>query len=813
VKTKKEETKPKKISKSKSAEPEMHSSNKTLVVVESPSKAKTINKYLGSKYIVEASVGHIKDLPTFRFGVDIAHDFTPKYEMMKGKSEIVKKLKQTAKESKDVMIATDPDREGEAIAAHIADEVKKVNSHIKRVIFNEITKSGVQKGLSEPREIDEALVMSQQARRVMDRIIGFKVSPFLSNIFADKYDHALSAGRVQSVALRLICEREREIEKFEPIEFWRIFAEFKNSEIARLKTELIAFANKKITNPSGSKNGGNDKETANLLKKLSAQHFIKDNEQAQAIIDQIKGIKEFKVADKKVQEISSKPSAPFTTSTLQQEAYRKLGFSNEKTMSVAQRLYEGVSVGTQGAIGLITYMRSDSVRISPEAQASAAEYIKSNFGKDYAPAKPPVYESKSQNVQDAHEAIRPTTLEFELNYLQQYLDKDQFALYKLIYQRYLASQMSNAKIEQTTLTIEAQDLQFRATGSVIKFDGYLKLYQEDQDSDDDSDDENQSILPPNIKIGDAFSLKKVESKQTFTKPPARFNRASLIKKLDELGIGRPSTYSSIVKTILDRGYIEQVLKVLKPTVLGFDINDALVAHFDNIFNTEFTAKMEDDLDKIAQNETDYLHVMKEFYDPFSKTLEKAQAEHNENTELKCPKCGSPLVVRVGRNGRFLGCSTYPDCDYTQPMPKTVGENQAKKELQIVEGIQCPICGKEMVLRDSKNGRFYGCIDYPKCKGTRPISTNVKCPKCGEGELVERYSSRTKKKFWSCSNYPKCDYLTNYEPVNIQCPKCGNYYLEIKYRKNKESGDWEKYYHCTDCDNNFEINEIEVKNGA
>jgi len=809
VKTTKKETKePKKTI----SEPN-DSKGKTLVVVESPSKAKTINKYLGQRYIVEASVGHIKDLPAYQFGVDINNNFTPKYEMLKGKSEIVKKLKQTAQVSKDVLIATDPDREGEAIAAHIAEEITKVNKNIQRVIFNEITKSGIQRGLNEPRDIDEALVMSQQARRVMDRIIGFKVSPFLSNYFVGKYDSTLSAGRVQSVALRLICEREREIEKFDPIEFWRIFAYFNNKDIDKLKTELIAFQNKKITNPSGSKRGGNDKETDKLIKKLSEQHYIRNEAQAQAIIEQIKSIKEYKVADKKIQQINWKPAPPFTTSTLQQEAYRKLGFSNEKTMLIAQRLYEGVSLGHHGDIGLITYMRTDSVRISPDAQAAASEYIKANFGKDYAPTKPPVYETKSQNVQDAHEAIRPTTLEFELDELQKYLDKDQFALYKLIYQRFLASQMSNAKVEQTTLTIEAEDLKFRATGSVIKFDGYLKLYQESQDADDENDDEKQAILPQNIKVGDIFNLKKVESKQAFTKPPARFNRASIIKKLDELGIGRPSTYSTIVKTIIDRGYIEQVSKLLKPTQLGFEVNDALVLHFDDIFNTEFTARMEDDLDKIAQKTTDYLAVMNEFYGPFAKTLEKAQAEHNENSDLKCPKCGSPLVVRVGKRGRFLGCSSYPDCDYTQPIPKSTND-EPKPEPQIAEGIKCPVCGKDMVIRDSKYGKFYGCVDYPNCKGTRPITTGVKCPKCEEGELMERYSRKAKKKFWSCSNYPKCDYLTNYEPINIECPNCGNYYIEIHFRKNKESGEWERYYHCPDCENNFEINDIkenEVKN--
>jgi DNA topoisomerase-1 len=773
---------------------------KTLVVVESPSKAKTINKYLGHKYIVEASVGHIKDLSNYKLGVDIENGFKPTYITIKGKAPIIKNLKDKAKESEDVLIATDPDREGEAIAFHLADEIKKVNTKIQRVIFNEITKTGIEKGLKEVRQVDEDLFMSQQARRVMDRIIGFKVSPFLSNVLIGKTTEILSAGRVQSVALRLICERENLINDFEPIEYWNIFADFKNSEIKKLKTQLIGYNNKLIKKPDGSKKGKTEKETQEILNKLSKLHYIKDENEADELIKRIKQINSFEVISKNIKKINRKPEPPFTTSTLQQEASRKLGMSNKKTMQIAQKLYEGVSLGKNGEMGLITYMRTDSVRISPEAIDAVRGFISKSFGQNYLPDIANTYTTKNQNIQDAHEAIRPTNLEISLDEIKDHLSSEEFALYKLIYQRFVASQMKFAELEQTSIDIVGDDLTFRVTGSAVIFDGFLKIYEEGKDDENIDDENSNSLLPPGINKGDKFSLLLASKKQAFTKTPARYNQSSLIKELDELGIGRPSTYATIVSTLLDRKYVILESKSFRPTELGIIVNDVLIAHFENIFNVTFTAKMEEELDSIATGDKTYLTIMQEFYQPFEQTLKKAEQIHAENSDLICPKCGSPLIIRVSRRGRFLGCSSYPDCDYTQSLPKINGKNEVKQEekapIQIYPDVKCPICGKEMVVREGKFGRFLGCIDYPTCKGILPYPSNIECPECHEGHLVERYSPKRKKKFWSCSNYPKCNYITNYEPIDSKCPNCGNYYLEYHFRKKGE--EWEKYIQCPSC---------------
>ena len=780
-------------------------SDKILVVVESPSKAKTINKYLGSKYVVEASVGHIKDLSNFKLGVDIENKFTPTYQTIKGKAPVIKVLKTKAKTSKEVLIATDPDREGEAIAYHIAGEINKVNSNIKRVIFNEITKSGIKKGLEEIRNIDDDLFMSQQARRVMDRIIGFKVSPFLSNAMIGKTTAVLSAGRVQSVALRMICEREMEILDFDPIEYWNIFAEFKNHENFKLKTQLIGFGNKLIKKPEGSKKGKTEQETNQILQKLIEQHYIKDENKANALLNKIKGINEYFVSKKQIKSLKRKPEPPFTTSTLQQEASRKLGFTNKKTMQIAQKLYEGVVIGKEGAVGLITYMRTDSVRISPEAQSALHDYIKSTYGNEFLPDSPHQYSTKSSNVQDAHEAIRPTSLAYSFEELKSYLSNDEFSLFRLIFQRFVASQMAFADIEQTSIDLSALDLLFRITGSSIVFDGYLKVYEEGKDEDASDDANGTSVIPQGIKEGDKFLLDNSNNKQAFTKPPSRFNQSSLIKELDNQGIGRPSTYASIVSTIVDREYVSLENKAFRPTELGFDVNEVLIRHFDKIFNVSFTARMEEELDIIAAGSKQYLEVMNDFYIPFANTLQTAEKVHNENSEMKCPECGSPLVIRVSRRGRFLGCSNYPTCTHTQPLPKiqkAVVED--KKQPEIYPGQKCPECSKDMYIREGRYGRFLGCVDYPTCKGILPIPSNVTCPKCHEGHLVERFSTKRKKKFWSCSNYPNCDYLTNYEPVNQKCSKCDHYYIEFHFRK--KGDEWEKYMKCPECKESFELSE-------
>lgn len=775
---------------------------KTLVIVESPAKAKTINKYLGSTYIVKSSVGHIKDLPSYNLGIDIKNDFKPRYEIIKGKNKVIDEIKETAKKSKEILIATDPDREGEAIAAHLAEEIEVAKKPIHRVIFNEITKNGIKKGLENIREIDQNLFMSQQARRVLDRIIGFQVSPFLSNAMIGKTSEKLSAGRVQSVALRLIVEREREINNFDPIDYWSIYADFKNDEIKKFPTQLVGFENKYIQKPTGSKKGSNDQENNSRQAELDNMHYIKSEEQANHILSKIKSINDFKVTKKQTKEISRKPYAPYTTSTLQQEASKQLGFSNKKTMQIAQRLYEGVEIGDEGLVGLITYMRTDSVRISDEALNAVRTYIDKEFGQSYLPARPNFYETKSKNVQDAHEAIRPTNLDYSFDLLKKHLSKDELSLYRLIFTRFVASQMSNALLEQTTIELEALDLIFRATGSVVKFDGFLKVYNDMKEENGDTngnDEDEEVILPVGVEIGMLFNLLDARIKQSQTKPPARYTQAGLIKILDDLGIGRPSTYATIVSTLTDRKYVELNRKAFSPTELGYQVNDILINHFEDIFNVNFTSKMEEELDDVALGEKSYLDILNEFYQPFSKTLEKAKGQNGDGSEIECPDCGGKLIIRVSRKGRFLGCSNYPTCKHTQPLPKSTEE---KKLPEIYPGVQCPKCGKPMFLREGKYGKFLGCVDYPSCDGIAPLTSNVKCPKCGEGNLIERFSPKTRKKFWSCSTYPKCNHLTNYEPIDKACPSCNNYYLEFHFRKDDE-GNWIKYIKCPECKAEFD----------
>ncbi len=770
---------------------------KKLVVVESPSKAKTINKYLGKDYIVEASVGHIKDLVKFGLGVDINKDFEPKYQVIRGKSEIVKRLKTQAENAEEVLIATDPDREGEAIAWHIAQEVKPKNSNIKRLIFNEITKNGINNGLKSLRDIDNNLFQAQQARRVLDRLIGFQVSPFVSKAMLDKTSEALSAGRVQSVALRLICERESEIQAFVPIEYWSVLGTFLTEKNSVINAKLVSFDGNSIKNPEGSASATNDAAQKQIDKKLAALNFIKNESQAKDLIERIQKEK-YSIESIQKKQIKRNPLAPFTTSSLQQEAAKRLGFPNKKTMSLAQTLYEGVNIGDEGSVGLITYMRTDSVRISPDAQSSAREFIQTTYGKEYLPAKAPVYSSKSSNVQDAHEAVRPTSVEYTPKEMKKYLDKDAAKLYELIYNRFLASQMAPALLDQTTVNISSNNFVFRATGSIVKFQGFLIVYADLKEDVQAEKDEN-GILPADIKEKAPMDLDEVKYQKHQTKPKPRFNEASIVKELDELGIGRPSTYATIISTLIDRKYVYLESKAFFPTELGIGVVEVLIKYFPELFNVDFTAEMETKLDTIAEGNSSYLKVVKDFYGPFKESLDKAEGK-NDIPEIICDKCGAPMVIKVSKRGRFLGCSRYPDCTNTKPLPKNGLEE--KKEPEIAEGITCDICGKPMVIRDSKYGKFYGCIDYPKCKGIKQISSNVKCPKCKEGHLNERYSPKSKKKFWGCSNYPKCDYLTNYEPINKECPNCHHYYIEARFRK--KGGEWEKYLKCPNCNTEFEV---------
>jgi len=774
-----------------------------LVIVESPAKAKTINKYLGSKYIVKASVGHIKDLETYRLGVDVKNDFIPKYVTIKGKADVIKDLKAAASTSKNVLIATDPDREGEAIAWHIAEEIKTKNKDIRRVLFNEITKNGIKKGLETPLELDEKLFMSQQARRVMDRLIGYKVSPFLSKAMIEKTDQTLSAGRVQSVALRLICERDEEIRAFAPFDYWNIFGTFDTDDKNSIKAKLIAFDGKNIKNPEGSAKAADPNDQAKLDKKVAELHYIRSEEQLKTLVAAIKKEK-YTIDSIATKKIKRNPNPPFTTSSLQQEASRRLGFSNKKTMMLAQKLYEGVNLGDEGMVGLITYMRTDSFRISPEAQQAAREFIGKNYGKDYVPAEPTQYKTKSKGVQDAHEAIRPASVEYSPDFVRKNIDRDLAVLYELIFNRFLASQMSPASIDQTTVNIQGGDFTFRATGNIVTFKGFLAVY--DDMGDDSSDEKESTSLPPGIKEKSAVDLSATEKVKSQTKPKPRFTEASLVKELDELGIGRPSTYASIISTLTDRNYVELSKKSFLPTELGHDVNDVLVANFPDLFNVEFTAEMENELDVIAEGDKTYKIVLNEFYHPFTHSLEKAE-KSDAIPEIPCEKCGAPMTIKVGKRGRFLGCSNYPDCDFTKPLPTQEKKVTEKKELVIAEGVTCPNCGSPMYIREGRFGKFYGCTNYPKCKGIVSFTVGVKCPKCNEGTLLERFSKKgKKKKFWGCSAYPNCDYLTNYEPIAKACPECNHYYLEYHFRKVDEN--FEKYIKCPSCKKSYELNEIE-----
>jgi DNA topoisomerase-1 len=799
-----------KAAKSSAAEKNF-AADKTLVIVESPAKAKTINKYLGKDYVVEASVGHIKDLGKFKLGVDVENNFEPKYITIRGKADIIKHLKNIATKASEILIATYPDREGEAIAWHIAEEIKKVNPNIQRIIFNEITKSSVKKSLTEPRDIDIDVFMSQQARRVMDRIIGFKVSPFLSQALIEKTTATLSAGRVQSVAMRLICEREEEINAFEPIEYWTIGADFISENKDLIKSKLVAFDGKMIKNPEGSGKGENDDATKKVKENLANLHFIKNENDANNLLKKLKE-QDYKISEINKKQIKRKPSSPFTTSLLQQDASRKLGFSNKKTMMIAQRLYEGMSIGTDGTIGLITYMRTDSVRLSPEAVESCRNFILDKFGKEYLPESSPVYHSKSTNMQDAHEAIRPTTINYTPEYLKTYLEKDELALYELIYNRFVASQMNPAIIDQTTVNIASQNNSnsnnsapvfiFRATGSVTVFKGFLAIY--DYQIDDEKD--GSTRLPQGLAENQKTDLDKLEQNRSATKPPARYNEASLVKTLDELGIGRPSTYAQIVSTLLDREYVFLQSKAFVPTEIGIEVYKVLIDSFPDLFNVDFTAQMEEDLDLVAEGDKTYVGLMNSFYEPFTKSLEKAEAKSKaENKGLKCEVCGGDMVIKVSRRGRFLGCSNYPECTNTKPMPANGGKIDAeKKEPVIAEGINCDICGKPMFIREGKFGKFYGCSDYPNCKGIKPFLTKLKCPKCESGFLIERFSPKTRKKFWGCSSYPDCDFITNNEPIEEECPSCNNNYLEMRYKKVADG--YEKYKQCPKCKEKYELEE-------
>lgn len=662
-----------------------------LVIVESPAKAKTIGKYLGKNYSVLASVGHIRDLPKSKLGVDVEHDFAPLYENKKEKAALIKELKTAAKKADTVYLATDPDREGEAISWHLAHILGINENDPVRVTFSEITKSGVSAGMSHPRTLDMDLINAQQARRILDRIVGYKLSPFLWK----KVRRGLSAGRVQSVTVRLIVDREKEIEQFDPSEYWSIDAKLLSGKSRR------AFP-AKLAEVDGEKFSADNKEkTDKVLQRLEGGEFI---------ITSIKNSTRKKA-----------PAPPFTTSTLQQEASRKLSFNSRRTMRAAQELYEGVEVPDMGAVGLITYMRTDSLRISDEAKAAAAELIEKTYGKEYLPAKPRNYKSRS-NAQDAHEAIRPSIISLTPDKVKGSLTSDQYKLYKLIWERFMASQMENAQLDTKSVDIDCAGCLFKASGYTVKFDGFTVLYEESHDGE-----EQEGGALPALTVGEKLTVKELSGNQHFTQPPPRYTEASLIKTLEENGIGRPSTYAPTIATILDRHYVEREGKQLKPTSLGFVTTDLMKDHFDRIVDAKFTAQMESDLDKIEAGKTEWVDVLRNFYTGFEKSLDKAEKDMegkrvkipDEPTDILCEKCGKPMVIKIGPYGKFLGCSGFPDCKFTK---RIVNES----------GGRCPKCGGKMLAKKSKKGKpFYGCENYKDCNymtWDTPLSDI--CPKCG-----------------------------------------------------------------------------------
>jgi DNA topoisomerase I len=796
---------------------------KGLVIVESPAKAKTIQKYLGKGFSVEASLGHVKDLPKSTLGVDTENDFDTEYIVIPGKEKVLAKLKKAALSVDTIYLAPDPDREGEAIAAHLAEELgngakgkkkkKKKgdeNERFRRVTFNEITKRAVQEAFEHPRDIDQHLVDAQQARRVLDRLVGYQVSPLLW----DKVRRGLSAGRVQTVALRLIVEREREVKAFQKQEYWTIDAHLAAAKPPAFDARFLGKGEEKVEIPNGE-------EAEKLRAALETADWL------------------VRTVDRK--ERRRNAAAPFTTSKLQQDASRKLRFSVKRTMMIAQRLYEGVELGEEGSVGLITYMRTDSTRVSNEALAEVREFVGSQYGAEYLPQSPNVYKEKKE-AQGAHEAIRPTSVLRHPDQIKQYLKEDEFKVYKLIWQRFVASQIMPAVFDQTTVDIDAKSgadtFWFRVTGSVLKFDGFLKVYEESHEGKTDEDEELKHKLPP-LEPGQRLTLRELKPEQHFTEPPPRYNEASLVKELEERGIGRPSTYAAILSTIQERQYVQKLGGKFVPTEIGLVVTDLLVENFPDIFDVQYTARLEEELDEIEEGKETWTNALADFYKKFEKDLRYA-AKHMENikrmekpTDEKCERCGSPLVIKWGKHGSFYACSSYDkedpnSCTFTKENPinlpdldsadlqETTQEeycencgrvmvlkrgrfgqfmactgypdckttrrlDQGKKVPDIPLDEPCPNCGRNLMIRHGRYGEFTACSGYPECKYVKQNFIGVKCPLCKDGELVEK-RARKGNTFYGCSNYPKCKFTSAHRPIAEKCPSCGSEYLVEKTLK-------------------------------
>lgn len=752
---------------------------KTLVIVESPAKAKTINKYLGTDYIVRASFGHVRDLPVKELGVDLDNDFEPTYVVNDDKVKTVKELRKLAKECSTVLIASDPDREGEAIAWHLENLLKKDCKDIHRIVFNEITKPAILKAVQKPSNVDVDMVNSQQARRILDRVVGYQLSPWLGSVMQSK----LSAGRVQSVALRVIVDREREIENFKPEEYWKVYAQLTpETEKFPFSSELVKKENKaiKFTNKA---------EVDSALEDLKGATYI------------------VKSVEKK--ERAKKPAAPFTTSTLQQEAVRKLKWDSSRAMKTAQTLYEGVEL-SDGSHGLITYMRTDSTRISEDFQKVTATYIDGKWGNEYKPTKFNVYKTKG-DAQDAHEAVRPTDVSRDPESIKQYLTDDLYKLYKLIWERYVASQMAPAVYDTMTVLIDADKYEFKSSGSSMKFNGFMVLYEEDKDVEENNESENDDsdILLPQLKERDQVEFIKIDTKQKFTSPPSRFTEATLIKELEAKGVGRPSTYASIISTIQNRGYVQVSKTRFDSTQLGRQVIDLLVGSFPDVMDIQFTARMEDNLDSVAEGKAEWVSVLYDFYNPFSEALTKAKADikpivkESQLAGEDCPTCGKPLIIKEGKTGKFISCSGYPDCTFI----KNYVDEKHKTD------IKCEKCGHDMIIKeikkDRKKEKFLGCSNYPTCRNTKPLDKKGKviekaapqesdkaCPKCNKKMLIREGTSG---KFLACSGYPDCKHTEPYideTTPTIKCDSCGE---DMVLKK----GQYGHFYSCTgfpECNN-------------
>ena len=729
------------MAKAKTTTKEKTKKEKALVIVESPAKSKTIKKILGDSYQIEASYGHIRDFPPKVLGFDVANDFEPSFIVIPEKKVVVKKLNDLAKKSDKIYLASDPDREGDAIAWHVRQVLEVPDEKINRIEFNEITPKAIKSAVEHPRQIDMERVKAQQTRQILDRLVGYKISPVL---WEKMRNYRLSAGRVQSVALRMICEREDEIDAFVPVEYWSITADLLKGKLP-FSAELTKYKDKKIE--------------------------IKNKEEADKIVADLtkKGLK-YEVSKVTYRDTQRKPSAPFITSTLQREASSKLGYGVSKTMQIAQKLYEGIEIGGE-PVGLITYMRTDSVRISDDAQAAAKDFITDSYGENYYPKTPNNYvKGKGKNVQDAHEAIRPSYIEKTPDSIKQYLTSEQYRLYKLIWSRFIASQMENAKVKNTSVDITADDYLFKTGTSKVIFDGFLKVYNE-------NDDEPDSAKIPDLEQGDELKLQKIEPKQHFTQPPPRFTEASLVKALEEHGIGRPSTYAPIISKIQQKGYVEKLEKALAPTILGRTLCRELIKYFTDIMNYKFTAQMETKLDDIAEEKAVWTDVLKDFYTPFTETVDSAKKNMPKvliESDVVCPKCGKKMIVRTSRFGtQFLGCSGYPECKTMMPLNKDgsaapVDEKSDEK---------CEKCGSEMIVKVGPYGKYLQCTN-DECKNRKRIviTTGVKCPKCGEGEIIQR-KSKYGKIFYGCNKYPDCDFVSWNEPVQENCPECGAYLVK------------------------------------